>query len=570
MGKERKTFLTYLGLYIVASLILLLEPLVVGLIFNSIQTDIITQASMKILLGRIWLLFAITIGFWAFQGVGRVLEQRTGFLVNRNYVNSTVDKILDLPLKWHKNHHTGDTIDKLNLSARALGRFSRHTTYRLVEIFVRIFGSLLILFAFDKTIALLAGVITAFAISVIILMDDKLNKKYTKLSKLNNKISSTIYDYFSNIRTVITLRLKATVKKKIASRITDTKKIFDESVIIKETKWAFSSLIISLMVVVSLSFKSYTEFSVTGTIMIGTLYILYGYLQTIGNTFYSVAGVYGDIVRKSAHLNNAEPIHSAYKRRARKIKTNPLSKDWQELKIENLHFKYEDEEKLSHLRGINLKLKRGQKIALIGESGSGKSTILALLRGIYEPNSVEVFRDGEKLPHGLSHLRKHTTLIPQDPEIFNTTLKSNITMDLPAQASDIKKVVNVSRLKPVLKKLTKGLDTNIMEKGVSLSGGESQRLALARGLLAAKNSDILLLDEPTSSVDSVNERHIHKNISKTFKDKTIVASIHRLQMLSNFDYIYMLDKGKVVAEGDLKTLRKNSRFSKIWKIYKKS
>ena len=111
--------------------------------------------------------------------------------------------------------------------------------------------------------------------------------------------------------------------------------------------------------------------------------------------------------------------------------------------------------------------------------------------------------------------------------------------------------------------------TNIAEKGINLSGGEKQRLALARGLLAAKQSDILLLDEPTSSVDSKNERFIYKEIFKNYKTKTIISSVHRLHLLKYFDYIYFFHKGRIITEGSLKEVIKNGMFKKVWKAYNK-
>ena len=127
----------------------------------------------------------------------------------------------------------------------------------------------------------------------------------------------------------------------------------------------------------------------------------------------------------------------------------------------------------------------------------------------------------------------------------------------------------MAQLENVVGRLPKGIDTGVLEKGVSLSGGEKQRLALARGLLAAKDSDILLLDEPTSSVDSINEIRIHDNIFREFKDKTIISSIHRLHLLDKFDYIYLLSKGKIVGEGTFEELKSNPRFRKMWKKYTK-
>ena len=189
------------------------------------------------------------------------------------------------------------------------------------------------------------------------------------------------------------------------------------------------------------------------------------------------------------------------------------------------------------------------------------------MRGLYPPEKGEVYCDGKKIIHGSARLKHHITLIPQDPEIFNNTIGYNVTMDLKVKKESVEKAIKMAQFEKVVSRLDKGLDTNVLEKGVSLSGGEKQRLALARGILAARNSEILLLDEPTSSVDSLNERKIHEALFKVFRRKTIISSIHRLHLLNNFDYIYMFDKGKIVAEGSLKEIKKKPRFQKVWKKY---
>ena len=140
-------------------------------------------------------------------------------------------------------------------------------------------------------------------------------------------------------------------------------------------------------------------------------------------------------------------------------------------------------------------------------------------------------------------------------------------MGIPIKKEDIDDVVSMAQFGNVVERLEKGLETNVLEKGVSLSGGEKQRLALARGLLAARKSEIVLLDEPTSSVDNLNEMNIYSKVFREFKYKTILSSVHRLHLLKMFDYIYMFEKGKVVAEGTLEEIKKNPRFMYIWKKY---
>src|SRR5690606_10441611 len=178
------------------------------------------------------------------------------------------------------------------------------------------------------------------------------------------------------------------------------------------------------------------------------------------------------------------------------------------------------------LHDVNLTLRRGENIALIGTSGAGKSTLLTLLRALRAPERVEVRIDGAPAP--FAALAQLTTLIPQDPEVFENTMRFNVSFGLDVPDTDVYRALSLAEFLPVLMQMPQELETDIREKGVNLSVGQRQRLALARGIFAAEQSDIVLLDEPTSSVDLMTEAKIFKNLFAHFKDKTIVATLHRL------------------------------------------
>ena len=550
-----------------ASIVSLLHPLLIGLIFNSIQETITSNAELMHLFFMISLLLVLTLGFWIFHGSARLIEQRTGFFVHRNYTTSKINKVLELPMKWHKDHHSGDTIDKINRGRNSLNQISSHFTADIVYAILNIFGSLIILLFIDWKIAIFAFIYSTIILFIIFRLDRKLILNYKKLNKFSNKLSSSIFDYLSNIMTVVTLRLRKKVSSQIDRRVMASYNTEMRRAKLDEAKWAFASIAISLMTVLALIYRSYTDFTTTGIILIGTLYMLYGYLKTIGQTFYNFASLYGRFTKHNARVEGAYPIDESFNEIKDKIK-GKLFPTWRNLEIKNLDFKYDVKGKEQHINKVNMKFKRGQKIALVGESGSGKSTVLSLMRGLYKPDKGEIYCNGLKIPRGMEKLRHHVTLVPQDPEIFNNTIRYNITMNFKIDPIELNKAIRMAQLVKVISRLPKKLDTSVLEKGVSLSGGEKQRLALARGLLAARNSDILLLDEPTSSVDSLNELKIHEQVFKEFKNKTIISSIHRLNLLNNFDYIYMLDKGKIIAEGTLREIKKHPKFKVIWKKYK--
>ena len=214
----------------------------------------------------------------------------------------------------------------------------------------------------------------------------------------------------------------------------------------------------------------------------------------------------------------------------------------------NASFKYDLNGKVNNLQNINFAFGGGRRLRSSGRAEAGRARYSPSYAGLYDLDTGKVYCDGVAMPRGLDAVKHCVTLIPQDPEIFNNSFKYNITMDLATTDEKMNKAIAMAQLKQVLDRLPNGLETSVMERGVSLSGGEKQRLALARGLLAAMKSDIVLLDEPTSSVDSMNELKIYESIFREFKDKTIISSIHRLHLLDSFDYIYLFSKGKIVGE----------------------
>jgi ABC-type multidrug transport system fused ATPase/permease subunit len=264
----------------------------------------------------------------------------------------------------------------------------------------------------------------------------------------------------------------------------------------------------------------------------------------------------------------ASNISDAYERQHRPDKSGNLTEKWENIDLRKLNFShrvsYDEQIKTQSLHNLQLRIQRGHKIALIGESGCGKSTLLSLLRGLYTPAEGAEFRiDGVEYP--LDALNEWATLFPQEPEIFESTLAFNVTLGLPCSEEEIMKVCEIAHLTEVISQLPDGLKTDIREKGVNLSGGQKQRLALARGILAARDSEVILMDEPTSSVDPRTEKNIYEKLFKTFEDKAVISSIHRLHLLDQFDYIYLLDNGSIIDEGSVEQLLAGSEvFKTLW------
>lgn len=566
----KRRVVIFIILSVIANTVYLLEPIVVGKIFNAIQFSANDSLLLMKIFKNLGLLVLLTIGFWIFHGTSRVIEESNAFLVRKNYKKEMFDKVMDLPVEWHKNHHTGDTIDKINKASEALRDYASEF-FVIIQGTMRLVGSVAILMFFDWKASLIALFVSIFAIAVLFGFDKKLIRGYEAIFKRENNLAAAVHDYISNVITIITLRLKKRVSREIETRSMKPFLIFRKNAILNEWKWFSASFLISLMTVLALGLNAYTSYKTKGAIIVGTLFVLYQYLQNVGGTFYNFAWRYGELVRFNTAMNSAEVISESFEKVKHREKIY-LPEKWKILLVKDLSFAYdksesEQDDKESHIDTISITVERGKRIALIGESGSGKSTLLALLRGLYAPQKVKLFCDGVRLEGNLRPIYEHVTLIPQDPEIFNSTIEDNITMGLPVSKKGILKAVEIAQFKNVLDRLPNGLETNIMEKGVNLSGGEKQRLALARGILASRDSDFLFMDEPTSSVDSANEIRIYGNIFKKLAGKTIISSVHRLHLLRYFDYVYYFKNGRIITEGTFMTLLKDEEFKVLWNNY---
>ncbi len=234
-----------------------------------------------------------------------------------------------------------------------------------------------------------------------------------------------------------------------------------------------------------------------------------------------------------------------------------------EIRIENLSFSYENKKVL---KSVSLIIKRGEKIAFVGESGSGKSTLTKILMGLLKYNEGEVFFDNEPLKNiSLKSLYEKAAYLSQDAPVFDGTIKENLAFDNEASQADIHVCLEKTHLLSMLSALEQGVETRIGEKGTCLSGGEKQRLALAR--LWFDNPDIVVLDEATSALDNVTEGIVMKNVLEQVSHATVIAVAHRLTSIKEFDRIVVFKNGRIVGNGTFEELLENNSY--FFDLYRK-
>jgi len=566
---NRKNVVLYVTLFLCANIMSSLEPLLVGFILNTIQTFGVTSESLPKIAIYLSLFVLVEIGFWIFHGPARVIETKNAFLARANYKKYLLSGTMDLPAAWHTEHHSGDTIDKIEKGTSSFFDYASQT-FMVLEMFIKFFISYIALVYFNIHAAYIVCVMVVITITTILRFDKMLVAQYHTLFKIENNISEKIYDALSNITTVVILRIEKSILRDVWKKIMSPFALFTRNSKINETKWFLVSVCNGIMTFFVLFTFIFFNFKNGGVVLLGTVYVLYGYVGRISHLFYNFAYVYGDIVKQKTAVLNSEIIAKSFKERGAIKELRLYKKDWKVISVKKLDFSYHEKKGAEqHLKNIDLVIKKGQKIAFIGHSGSGKTTMLKVMRGLYALEKGDIYLDTKELQHKFNTISQNIALIPQEPEMFATTIRENLTLGLTRNTKTIYQFLDMVNLRKTVDQMPRKLHSSVVEKGVNLSGGEKQRIALARGLMAAKDKEILLLDEPTSSVDSGNEFEIYKNIFATYSDKTIISSIHRLHLLNLFDTIYFFENGKIIASGNFDELFETSlKFRNLWEKYK--
>lgn len=241
--------------------------------------------------------------------------------------------------------------------------------------------------------------------------------------------------------------------------------------------------------------------------------------------------------------------------------------DKHDIKFKNVSFSYPDHER-KVLDNINLKIKERSKVAFVGLSGSGKSTIISLIGKFFEVKDGEITigdRDIKKIK--TEELMKNISFVFQDSKLFEMSILDNIRIGKKdASEMEVKKALKIAQCESVIEKLPFGLESVYGTKGVYLSGGERQRIALARAFI--KDSPIIIFDEATSATDAENEYYITKAIEEISKNKTVILVAHRLSTIQDVDEIIVMDKGKIVEQGNHNTLiKEGNQYAKMWNQY---
>ncbi|AWH76408.1 TPA: ABC transporter ATP-binding protein [Clostridioides difficile] len=495
--------------------------------------------------------------------------------------NVTVDikiKLLNhlskLSGKYYSNIKTGNIISIIESDIFIIENFGAELAF---SILVNIFTASMALFFLVRMQVDLFLIVLILQIILSIFQN-----KFTKLISKNTReiredsgsLSNKIQEYVSNIKNVVVSKSRM---KFFSSYLSEEKNLIRKYLKLDLIMNGNIAIAKSISILVTVSIYGVGGYKIiSGNMTIGELLAFQQYTNMFIGPCISIVRANTRIQQAKASLDRVysvidEEIDIKVNNRGLRIE----DKECNIIEFKNIYFSYKEigKKKLQNLEqdeqidctyedietdsyilsNINITFRKGETTALIGESGSGKSTIVNLLYRLWDIQKGEITIDGINIKNiNLKSLRKSINIVTQDMLMFDDTIRNNININKSLSDEELKNICSVVGMNDFISRLENGFDTIIGEKGVKISGGQKQRIALARSLV--NDSKILILDEATSALDNISQSEILRNIRAYVKGKIVIIIAHRLSTIKDADNIYVLEKGKVVESGKDKEL----------------
>lgn len=512
-------------------------------------------------------LFGVSvIGFNLINALQYFLADKIKIPISKRIRETVFKKILDLDFAYHVDKNTGALISAFKRGDSAVDSI-------FSAIFQEIYWTIIYIaiaswFLFRTDIYIGFVLVGLFCINMILIywLIKKNLKKRTAFNKSEDEISGIITDTMINYDTVKYFAAEKKEEKRLGDKFIEWNKNVWEYAntfrLMDITVGTVSALGMILMLFLAIS-------KVNNGLTIGDLVLVSGFVTSIHFQFFHMFSQIRQIAKHAIDLetyfnilNNETTVKEISK--PRKI-TNPKGK----IEFKNIGFVYpKNNQKI--LEGINLKIKSGTKVAFVGRSGAGKTTLVKLLLRFYDPSEGIILIDGVDIKEiSKANLRKIISVVPQEPVLFNNTIRFNLAYGREnATQAEIENSARQANILEFIEHLPKGWETEVGERGIKLSGGQKQRLAIARALLT--DPKVLVFDEATSNLDSESEKQIQLALEEVSKTRTVIIVAHRFSTVRDADEIVVLAAGTIVEKGKHDELiTQGGVYEKLWNLQTK-
>ncbi|MBS9877442.1 ABC transporter ATP-binding protein [Vibrio sp. 665] len=544
---------------VLATLISVPIPLLMPLMVDEVLLDQPAKGldAMNAILPEAWhtptgyiffTLFLVVLMRAASQGLN-ILQSRQFTLVSKTITfemrSKMIDKLGRISIRQYETKGSGGINAHLITDIETIDKFIGSTLAKFVISFLTVIGTAIVLLWLDWRLGLFILLVNP----IVIYFSRKLGSMVKHLKRKENHS----FEIFQN-RLVETLdgiyQLRAANKEReFLQQLKDSA----NQVRVDADKYAWQSeaagRVSFLLFLIGFElFRAVAMLMVMfSDLTIGQIFAVFGYLWFMLSPVQELLGIQFSWYSAKAALKRINDLLELEEEQRPVPKVNPFKEGREvDVKVENINFSYNNENKV--LDNLSLHMPAGKKVALVGASGGGKSTLIQLLIGVYRQNSGSIrFNDELTEDIGFEVIRDKIAVVLQQPILFNDTLRHNLTLGWDFDEMSLWRALEVAQLQDVISQLNHGLDTQVGRNGIRLSGGQRQRLAIARMVLS--NPQFVILDEATSALDTATEAALHKALTEFLRGRTTLIVAHRLSAVKQADLIYVLEDGKVTQTG---------------------
>ena len=554
ISKPLHGIVAIIGLLIVTSSILeLIPPILSKFIVDEIVLQLQTaEGNFQKLIYLILLTFILGLISQVITTATERLGDHFAGRLRKFLTEKFYDKILTFPQSYFDSEISGKIIHQLNRALFTIQNFINGSTNFILPTFLQSIFTIAILAYYNIPIAVLVAILFPIYLSLSYYSTKRWGEREVKKNYYEDISRARITEVVSNIKLVKTSLAENRELNFISDNLNKFNKIFaHQSLTFHKFDFARNlSLIIILLGVNIVAFIN----TFNGAITIGTLVLILQLVNQARRPLFAMSFILTNL--QQAESGSKEYFEILDLKGTENYK---LDSKVEKLKNPNIEFKkvsFSYEKGQQVLKNVSFKCLSGDKIALVGHSGTGKTTVVNLILKLYEPTAGNIYLNGKKYKDLTHHfVRNNISLVFQDAELFSSTVAKNVTYAKPNTGKNqIVEALKLANAWEFVNRLPKGINSEIGERGVKLSGGQKQRIQIARAIL--EDSPILILDEATSSLDAKNEKEVQEGLENLMRDKLVIIVAHRFSTIQNVEKIIVIDEGKVTDIGSPQTLSK--------------
>lgn len=515
---------------------------------QSSAIDIIAKSKS----GNLAMTVALMLGIYLFYSGSQLLQGLISAKLSQRIVKRMREelfgKLMDLPVKYLDTHSHGDVMSRMTNDIENISTTVSQSLPSLFSGVLTIIGTVTIMLLYCWQLALLSFATVFLTVIATKVLSKKVRRFSRRRQMLLGQLNGTVEEMVSGYRTVVAYNHQDITTEEFCETADNLTKAGIKTDIFSGVMGPIMNCIGNIGFVIIAAFGGY--FSIKGLISVGVISAFIVYAKQFSRPINEIAQVYGQL---QTAIAGAERVFGVLDETSEDVAGEEFKETKNaEVVFRHIQFSYDSEHPVLH--DFSLTIPSGKKVALVGATGSGKTTVVNLLMRFYDADSGEILIDGQKLS-GISRasLRKNIAIVLQDTVLFSDTVKNNLKYGNDSASDDeIDAAAAMSRCKEMIEMLPQGYDTLLTGSGENISQGQRQLLAIARAFVA--DPKILILDEATSNVDTRTEKAIQDAMHRVMQNRTSIVIAHRLSTIRDADIIVVMDHGKIVESGDHKTL----------------